>query len=79
MIAAENAGEGRVQLLRHQAAAQGLDRNRWLGNVEKVALKSVSKGMVDYVSTVSRYYIAYQAAEKARKKHDGASAAAEHK
>ncbi|QBC42198.1 MltF family protein [Iodobacter fluviatilis] len=68
MIAAYNAGEGRVQQLRNQAAAQGLDRNRWLGNVEKVALKSVSKGMVDYVSAVSRYYIAYQAAEKARKK-----------
>jgi membrane-bound lytic murein transglycosylase MltF len=77
MIAAYNAGEGRVQQLRNQAAAQGLDRNRWLGNVEKVALKSVSKGMVDYVSTVSRYYIAYQAAEKARKKHEVASAASE--
>ncbi|STQ91618.1 transglycosylase SLT domain-containing protein [Iodobacter fluviatilis] len=77
MIAAYNAGEGRVQQLRNQAAAQGLDRNRWLGNVEKVALKSVSKGMVDYVSAVSRYYIAYQAAEKTRKKHEGASAAAE--
>ncbi|AZN35984.1 transglycosylase SLT domain-containing protein [Iodobacter ciconiae] len=75
MIAAYNAGEGRVQQLRNQAAAQGLDRNRWLGNVEKVALKSVSKGMVDYVSAVSRYYIAYQSTEKTRKKHDGASAA----
>ncbi|MFC7421586.1 transglycosylase SLT domain-containing protein [Iodobacter arcticus] len=79
MIAAYNAGEGRVQQLRNQAAAQGLDRNRWLGNVEKVALKSVSKGMVDYVSSVSRYYIAYQAAEKTRKKHEGASAVSEAK
>lgn len=79
MIAAYNAGEGRVQQLRNQAAAQGLDRNRWLGNVEKVALKSVSKGMVDYVSAVSRYYIAYQSAEKNRKRHDIASVASEAK
>ncbi|QLG87356.1 transglycosylase SLT domain-containing protein [Chitinibacter bivalviorum] len=64
MIAAYNAGEGRLQQLRNQTQKKGLDPNVWVGNVEQMALHSVSKGMVDYVSTVNRLYLAYQAAEK---------------
>ncbi|WP_047396589.1 transglycosylase SLT domain-containing protein [Chitinibacter sp. ZOR0017] len=73
MIAAYNAGEGRLEQLRRQAKAKGLDPNVWVGNVEKIALSTVSKGMVDYVSTVNRYYLAYQAAERARQKQKKAS------
>ncbi len=64
MIAAYNAGEGRIQQLRRQAAKQGLDPNRWQGNVETVARKSVGPRLLDYVNTVSRYYLAYQKAGK---------------
>ncbi|MCB5196674.1 transglycosylase SLT domain-containing protein [Deefgea salmonis] len=64
MIAAYNAGEGRLAQIRSRTKAQGLDPNVWLGNVEKTAMNQVSKGMVDYVSTVNRYYLAYQSAEK---------------
>ncbi|WP_348945427.1 transglycosylase SLT domain-containing protein [Chitinibacter sp. FCG-7] len=66
MIAAYNAGEGRLAQLRRIAKSKGLNPNIWVGHVEQVALTSVSRGMVDYVSTVNRYYLAYQAAEKAR-------------
>ncbi|QLI80319.1 transglycosylase SLT domain-containing protein [Chitinibacter fontanus] len=68
MIAAYNAGEGRLAQLRRTAKAKGLNPNVWVGNVEQIALSSVSKGMVDYVSTVNRYYLAYQAAERAQGK-----------
>ncbi|WP_297575576.1 transglycosylase SLT domain-containing protein [uncultured Deefgea sp.] len=64
MIAAYNAGEGRLAQIRNRTKAQGLDPNVWLGNVEKTAMNQVSKGMVDYVSAVNRYYLAYQSAEK---------------
>ncbi|WP_159674763.1 transglycosylase SLT domain-containing protein [Andreprevotia sp. IGB-42] len=60
MLAAYNAGEGRVQQLRKQAAKEGLDPNRWENNVAQVARKSVGPRLIDYVSTVSRYYFAYQ-------------------
>ncbi|SFN77858.1 Membrane-bound lytic murein transglycosylase MltF [Formivibrio citricus] len=62
MLAAYNAGEGRLKSLRAKAAAQGLDPNRWTGNVEKVARETAGKRMVDYVLAVSRYYHAYQSA-----------------
>ena len=72
MIAAYNAGEGRLQQIRARTKAQGLDPNVWVGNVEKVALNHVSKGMVDYVSAVNRYYLAYQSAEKTTAKRASA-------
>ncbi|GGP18710.1 transglycosylase SLT domain-containing protein [Silvimonas iriomotensis] len=65
MIAAYNAGEGRIQQLRKKAQAQGLDPNRWSGNVEKVARQTVGGKLLDYVSTVNRYYLAYQGASHA--------------
>ncbi|WP_410497912.1 transglycosylase SLT domain-containing protein [Chitinibacter sp. S2-10] len=68
MIAAYNAGEGRLQQLRRKAKAQGLNPNIWPGHVEQIALQSVGRNMVDYVSTVNRLYLAYQATEKARNK-----------
>lgn len=81
MIGAYNAGEGRMQQLRRQAAAQGLDPNRWVGHVEKVAQNSVGGRMVDYVASVNRIYLAYKAAEasKARRGASAASAASAEK
>ncbi|WP_027467791.1 transglycosylase SLT domain-containing protein [Deefgea rivuli] len=74
MIAAYNAGEGRLQQIRRSTKAQGLDPNVWIGNVEKTAMSHVSKGMVDYVSAVNRYYLAYQSAEKTTTKRASSAA-----
>lgn len=74
MLAAYNAGEGRLQGLRGKAAAEGLDPNRWHGHVEVIAQRSVGQQLVNYVSAVSRYYSAYQTAD--RRSHLGASSAA---
>lgn len=76
MIAAYNAGEGRIQQLRKKAQAQGLDPNRWEGNVEKVAKQTVGNRLLDYVSTVNRYYLAYQGASRAASAPLDASATA---
>lgn len=62
MLAAYNAGEGRLKGLRAKAAAQGLNPNRWTGHVEKVARETVGRRLADYVLAVSRYYFAYQMA-----------------
>ncbi len=64
MLAAYNAGEGRLQGLRKEAAAAGLDPNRWHGHVEVVARRSVGENVVNYVTAVSRYYRAYQSADR---------------
>lgn len=64
MIAAYNAGEGRIQQLRKKAAAQGLDPDKWNGNVEKVAKQTGTGGLRDYVASVTRFYSSYRSASK---------------
>lgn len=69
-FAAYNAGPARVAGLRRKAAAQGLDPNKWLGNVEQVAAAEIGRETVTYVSNIYKYYVAYtlvmeQAAERA--------------
>ncbi len=59
-FAAYNAGPGRLQKLRREAAARGLDPNVWFGNVERVASERVGRETVTYVSNIFKYYIAYR-------------------
>jgi len=59
-FAAYNAGPTRMQQLRREAAAQGLDANKWFDNVELVAAKRIGRETVQFVSNVFKYYIAYK-------------------
>jgi membrane-bound lytic murein transglycosylase MltF len=59
-LAAYNAGPARIAGLRKQAAAQGLDPNRWFDNVELVVAKRIGRETVTYVSNIYKYYLAYQ-------------------
>jgi membrane-bound lytic murein transglycosylase MltF len=59
-FASYNAGPGRVSSLRKQAAAEGLDPNKWFNNVELVAAKRIGRETVTYVSNIYKYYLAYQ-------------------
>jgi membrane-bound lytic murein transglycosylase MltF len=59
-FAAYNAGPTRMQRLRREAAAQGLDANKWFDNVELVAAKRIGREPVQFVSNVFKYYIAYK-------------------
>jgi membrane-bound lytic murein transglycosylase MltF len=58
-IASYNAGPARVAGLRKKAARQGLDPNKWFGNVEVVAAREIGRETVQYVSNIYKYYISY--------------------
>jgi membrane-bound lytic murein transglycosylase MltF len=59
-FAAYNAGPNRINRLRKEAAAQGLDPNLWFYNVERVVARKVGREPVQYVSNVFKYYVAYR-------------------
>jgi len=59
-FAAYNAGPNRIADLRKKAPAQGLDPNKWFGNVELLAAQSVGPVTVQYVSNIYKYYVAYK-------------------
>jgi membrane-bound lytic murein transglycosylase MltF len=58
--AAYNAEAGRIHALRVEAAAQGLDPNVWIDNVEMIAAARIGMETVTYVANIDRYYIAYK-------------------
>jgi membrane-bound lytic murein transglycosylase MltF len=60
VFASYNAGPSRIEHLRKQAATEGLDPNRWFGNVELVAAKDIGLQTVQYVSNIYKYYVAYK-------------------
>ena len=59
-FASYNAGPNRIADLRKQAAAQGLDPNKWFGNVELMVSQKVGQTTVQYVSNIYKYYVAYK-------------------
>jgi membrane-bound lytic murein transglycosylase MltF len=59
-FASYNAGPGRVSGLRREAEKRGLNPNVWFNNVEVVAAERVGQELVGYVSSIYKYYIAYQ-------------------
>ena len=59
-FAAYNAGPNRIAELRKRAPSQGLDPNKWFGNVELLVSQSVGQVTVQYVSNIYKYYIAYK-------------------
>lgn len=59
-FAAYNAGPNRIADIRKRASAQGLDPNKWFGNVELLVDQSVGPVTVQYVSNIYKYYIAYR-------------------
>jgi membrane-bound lytic murein transglycosylase MltF len=73
-FAAYNAGPGRIQSLRKEAAKRGLDPNKWFNNVEIVASEKIGRETVTYVANIYKYYIAYKLitenAEERRKERE---------
>lgn len=59
-IASYNAGPNRIQKLRQEAKAQGLDPNRWFNHVELVVAKRIGRETVQYVGNIYKYYLAYK-------------------
>jgi len=65
-FASYNAGPGRIRQLRAEASRQGLDRNVWFNNVERIASERIGRETVQYVSNIYKYYVAYQLAWEER-------------
>jgi membrane-bound lytic murein transglycosylase MltF len=59
-FASYNAGPNRIVRLRKKAQADGLDPNRWFGNVELEVARDVGQETVTYVSNIYKYYVAYK-------------------
>jgi len=62
IFASYNAGPNRIVRLRKKAQADGLDPNKWFGNVELEVAKDVGQETVNYVSNIYKYYVAYKLA-----------------
>jgi len=73
VFASYNAGPNRIARLRAQAQQQGLDPNKWFGNVELLVAENVGEETVTYVGNVYKYYIAYKLAIQDEKEVAAAS------
>lgn len=60
VFASYNAGPNRIAGLRKRASSEGLDPNRWFGNVEFAVAKEVGQETAQYVSNIYKYYVAYK-------------------
>jgi membrane-bound lytic murein transglycosylase MltF len=58
-FASYNAGPARIKQLRAEAQKEGLDRNVWFNNVERIVAKRIGRETVQYVSNIYKYYVAY--------------------
>ena len=59
VLAGYNMGPQRVQGLRAEARRRGLNPNQWFFQVERVAMEQLGMGVVSYVNSVNKYYLAY--------------------
>lgn len=59
VLAGYNLGPQRVQSMRAEARRRGLNPNQWFFQVERIAMEQVGMGVVSYVSSVNKYYLAY--------------------
>jgi membrane-bound lytic murein transglycosylase MltF len=71
-FASYNAGPGRIQSLRHEAAQRGLDPNVWFRNVEFITAEKVGRETVTYVANIYKYYIAYRLVTEAEERNRAA-------
>jgi membrane-bound lytic murein transglycosylase MltF len=75
-FASYNAGPNRIVRLRKKAAEEGLDPNKWFGNVELEVAEDVGQETVTYVGNIYKYYIAYKLSlEQAEEKKKAKAAA----
>ena len=51
---------------------QGLDPNKWFGNVELMVAKDIGQETVQYVSNIYKYYVAYKMAVEQKQVREAA-------
>jgi len=67
-FASYNAGPNRIVRLRKRAAGDGLNPNKWFGNVELEVAKDIGEETVMYVDNIYKYYVAYKLAAESQQK-----------
>jgi len=70
-FACYNAGPGTISRMRREAAARGLDPDKWFNNVELVVAEKVGIETTTYVRNIYKYYVSYKLtleAEETRRK-----------
>jgi len=75
-FASYNGGPNRIARLRREAAARGLDSNKWFNNVELLAAEQIGRETVQYVSNIYKYYVAYKLVTERNEQRDAAKARA---
>jgi membrane-bound lytic murein transglycosylase MltF len=58
-LAAYNLGPERVQSMRKEARRRGLNPDQWFFQTERVAMDQAGMGVVSYVNSVNKYYLAF--------------------
>jgi membrane-bound lytic murein transglycosylase MltF len=61
-FASYNAGPGTIARMRREAAARGLDPDKWFNNVELVVAEKVGIETTTYVRNIYKYYVSYKLA-----------------
>lgn len=59
-FASYNAGPGNIAKMRKEAAARGLDPDKWFNNVEIVVAEKIGIETTTYVRNIYKYYVAYR-------------------
>jgi membrane-bound lytic murein transglycosylase MltF len=59
VLAAYNAGPGKIRQARFLAGRMGYDPNRWFHHTELGVMELIGQETVRYVSNVNKYYLAY--------------------
>ena len=65
-FAAYNAGPGNIAKMRKEAAARGLDQDKWFNNVELVTAEKIGIETTSYVRNIFKYYAAYKLVTQAQ-------------
>jgi membrane-bound lytic murein transglycosylase MltF len=74
-FAGYNAGPARIARLRRKAKEDGLNPNKWFGNVELEVAEEVGEEPVLYVDNIYKYYVAYKLATERKQELQKARAA----
>ncbi|MGV8919251.1 MAG: transglycosylase SLT domain-containing protein [Pseudomonas sp.] len=59
VMAAYNLGPERIEGMRAEAKRRGLNPNQWFFQVERIAMEQAGMGVVSYVNSVNKYYLAF--------------------
>lgn len=65
VLAAYNMGPVRVQRLRAEARRRGLNPDQWFFQVERIAAERFGMGVVSYVNSVNKYFLAFRRERRA--------------